>query len=151
MLRICRQVALFLLIWVQTGLASATLMLLKQTPSIQNTHPLQLGAYVAGGSLQIHVSPTDAQAAVFRLTGQSGKRFRLMILGDRLLLRGLRYGQIVSVQHFRFGGDISALGAGRFDLQGCLNNVRLGASWQLDRYLKADKYTGKSIIRIIYI
>ncbi len=139
-----------LLLFSYQGYAFQTLVLRLKKPKIIVVHGLNFGSYVAGGVLQAVVKPSAEGAAVFNLRGEANARFQLLIVGNQIQVTNQTdHGQI-TINHFRFGGNVSPEGKGRFDPRGEVNNVRIGAVAQLNRQAKPGKYNGKSIVRITY-
>ncbi len=121
-------------------------------PSIRTVRGLRFSPHMAGGALDVVVDPSASNAAVFRVQGKKNRRFKLCIVGDAIRLKRIRGGgPEIIVNHFRYGGDLSPGGIGRFSGRGTCINARLGGTAHVAHDTMPGRYRSRGTIRIIYI
>lgn len=130
---------------------TTTLLKLRNALQIECHQTLRFGSHVAGGSLQLSVSPQSEGAAVCTVRGCANARFKVWVAAGPVVLRRLGRGRPILMRGFRYGGALGALGIGRFNRRGELDNCRIGAQAFVSRKNLPGLYRGVATVRIIYL
>lgn len=124
--------------------------------TVSESQAISFPTVTSGKAATVTISPTDTGAAVFSVTGRPMENITASIAEERVVLfsgYGRTPARQIVVEGFTLGGDIdaaSSTGSARIGQRGTLDDMRLGATAQIEAKNQPGVYSGSSTFRVVY-
>lgn len=139
-------------VFAEEELFQVNLTLLEPITLTQQS-ALNFPPVVAGVDTTLVTTPESTNAVKFSATGEPLTGVTGSVVEDFIIMTtadGLAEEQQIRVDTFTTGGDIDTNGAGNFDSNGELNNLRLGATAHIEASDEPGLYTSSATFRLLY-
>ncbi len=122
---------------------------------ITELHNLSFPVQVSGISINVIISASDGNAAVFNLTGEPNAAVQVSFVQNNFKILNTTTGgnspnEKIPVNSWTFGGSVNSSGVGVLDANGNLNNVRVGATAVVDSVDLGGVYLNSGTLRVVY-
>lgn len=131
----------------------STLTLFEQI-EVEKVKNLEFGDVLINGQSQNIVVDTNSDGvAKFRANGDRLARISAKVVEDEIVMKSQTAGpnHEIQVDGWQYGGNVDGSGLGRFDSNGAIQNIRVGAVAHILPKTKYGNYAGEATLRVTYL
>lgn len=120
---------------------------------VEKVTDLNFGDVMINGAKNVVVSVNSDGVAKFRASGDRNARIIAAVVQKSIKIKSGTSGpnHEITVDNWSYGGNVNGQGQGRFDVNGNLQNIRVGATAHILANTKYGNYNGSATMRVTYV
>lgn len=120
---------------------------------VEKVKDLEFGDVVMGQAKNIVVNDLSDQAAKFRANGDRNARISVKVVEESIKMKTQTSGpkHEIVVDQWNYGGNVDGNGDGHFDVNGAIQNIRVGGVAHVRADNEYGNYTGTATLRVTYL
>ncbi|MDF1795726.1 MAG: hypothetical protein P1U63_04220 [Coxiellaceae bacterium] len=120
---------------------------------VQKVTDLDFGDVMLNGAKNVVVNVNDDGVAKFRATGDRNARIMAGVVQKSITLKSGTSGpnHEIMVDNWIYGGNVDGKGLGHFDVNGNIQNIRVGGVAHIKADTKYGNYSGSATLRVTYL
>ncbi|MDF1653478.1 MAG: DUF4402 domain-containing protein [Coxiellaceae bacterium] len=120
---------------------------------VEKVTDLNFGDVMLNGAKNITVNVNDDGVAKFRATGDRNARIVAKVVQKSIKIKSGTSGpnHEIVVDNWIYGGNVNGKGMGQFDVNGNIQNIRVGGVAHILANTKYGNYSGSATLRVTYL
>ena len=133
---------------------NASIQLLEPI-TITESQSLSFEPTLSKQAVNVVTAPSDTRAAVFSAQGTANESISASVVETSIVMSkdgtGINANETITVDSFKYGGNLASDGTGSFDSSGSLTNMRVGATAHVQSDDVSGDYIGTATLRVTYM